>query len=534
MRIGRAVATSSITISLCGLVGQAAAFVTTFLLASIFGASADVDAFAAAIAIPYFAVALIQSSLGKAFVPVFVRELANDRTHDAWRLAGSACLLLLFVLTLIAAIGLLFPAALSHMIYPAFESGTKEKLNHLIVVTVPGCLPFGLATFLSTLHMARRRFLFASLSQALQPVGGLIALVLLHERIGILSLAIGVVGGVTLQMLILAAPLIGRALKHGFARRGDAALARVLSFLPPLVVAATFSKAFSLLEKRYGALLGEGALSNMTYGWKLVAFLFFLVSNGVLLSSFTYLSETAATDDRDELRRRTAAITRGLLLVLLPVATAAFVFRVEAMSLFQRGEFTHDDVLRASLAVTLYLPLLIVYSLQGVATHVFYALGRVWTVAIVSAGSLGVYVVLGPWLAESATSLGIGRLLGPELASSAGMVGLLAAFGVAVAVGYAAFVLLLRPLIGGIEGSALLATLARGIVAATVIGILLELCRRGLGGPLTDWPFLFRAALLAALGCAGCLPYLLIVRLLGDRELMGVLRSLRHRKDEDR
>jgi putative peptidoglycan lipid II flippase len=534
MRIGRAVAASSITISLCGLVGQAAAFVTTFLLASIFGASADVDAYAAAIAIPYFTIALIQASIGKAFVPVFVRELTNDRRGEAWRLAGSAAGLLIVVLTAIAVVGALFPSALSDAIYPAFPSATREKLTRLIAVSVPGCLPFGLATFLTSLHMARRRFLFASLSQALQPIGGLISLVLFHEDIGILALAVGVVGGVVLQCVILGAPVVGRLARHGFARLGETALARMLSLLPALIVAAVFSKGFAVLEKRYGALLEEGSLSHMTYGWKLVVFLFFLVSNGVLQSSFTYLSETAATDDRDELRRRTAAITRGLLLVLLPVATAAFVFRVEAMRLFERGEFRPDDVRRASLAVTMYLPLLIVYSLQGVASHVFYALGRVWTVAVVSAGSLGVYVVLGPWLAESAASLGVDALLGDQLAASAGMAGLLAAFCVAVGAGYAAFVVLLRPLIGGIEGTALLATLARGVIAAAVTGALLEISRRLLGGPLSEWPFVFRAGLLAVLGCAGCLPYMLVVRGLGDRELMGVLRSLGRRKGGDR
>ena len=59
MRVGKNVATSSIVISACGLVGQAAAFATTFLLAKLFGAKADMDAFAATIAVPYFVTALV-------------------------------------------------------------------------------------------------------------------------------------------------------------------------------------------------------------------------------------------------------------------------------------------------------------------------------------------------------------------------------------------------------------------------------------------------------------------------------------------
>ena len=83
------------------------------VLATLFGAGNDMDAFLVAFRIPNLARDLFaEGAMSAAFVPTFSRELTTGGKAQAWRLPNNALNPLLLVTAVSVGLGLLFAGAL--------------------------------------------------------------------------------------------------------------------------------------------------------------------------------------------------------------------------------------------------------------------------------------------------------------------------------------------------------------------------------------------------------------------------------------
>ncbi|HMB81763.1 MAG TPA: lipid II flippase MurJ, partial [Vicinamibacterales bacterium] len=149
-------------------------------------------------------------------------------------------------------------------------------------------------------------------------------------------------------------------------------------------------------------------------------------------------------------------VSRGLALMLMlnvPATLGLMVLATPIVQLlFERGHFLPADTAATAAALRLYAAGLIGYSAVRIASPTFYAIGESRTPAIVSVSAIAVNVI---------ASVTLVRAIGFQ--------GLALGTSIAAIVNAALLLWLLHRRLGGVEGRALLATLAKVTVSSLVM-----------------------------------------------------------------
>ena len=85
----RAVSRAAFKVMLGGVFSLAAGLVTQVVIARLFGASAEMDAYLTALVIPLYLESVLLAGLPFVLIPAFVREETTGGEEEAWSLAGT-------------------------------------------------------------------------------------------------------------------------------------------------------------------------------------------------------------------------------------------------------------------------------------------------------------------------------------------------------------------------------------------------------------------------------------------------------------
>src|SRR5512134_2200172 len=109
MAANRQIARAAGTVMFALLFGQLASLARSILVAGIFGASPELDAFTAANRVSETLFLLVAGgALGSAFIPVFTSLLTRQQNDSAWRLASALANAVTLTLSLLAALLAIF------------------------------------------------------------------------------------------------------------------------------------------------------------------------------------------------------------------------------------------------------------------------------------------------------------------------------------------------------------------------------------------------------------------------------------------
>jgi putative peptidoglycan lipid II flippase len=497
------VARSAGLAGLATLTSRVLGLVRDQVLASLFGAGNDMDAFVVAFRLPNLVRDLFaEGAMSAAFVPTFTRELTLRGKNDAWRL-GSHVVTALVMLTgalVIAAIA--FAPALATMYAGEFASvpGKLELTIRLARIMLPFLTLAAIAAAFMGMLNSLHYYFVPALAPATFNVATIVcafALVPLMPALGlprITAIAIAaIVGGVA--QIALQWPSLAR---EGFRWRpsidwGDPALRRVLLLMGPgtLGLAATQINLFisTVLATREGT----GAVSWLQYAFRLMYLPIGLFGVSIATAVLPAASRHAATADRAAIARTVARGVALMLMVNIPatfglVALADDIVRL----LFEHGRFLPADTAATAAALQCYAIGLIGYSTARIASPVFYALGESRTPVLLSTASIGVNVLL--------------SLL---LVRSLGFRGLALATALAALVNGGGSLLLLRKRLGGFDERRLALTLGKTLVAtlamtAAVLAIVHGLSTIAPGGGVPLEAFRVFAAIAGGLVVLAC------------------------------
>jgi len=172
------------------------------LLASTFGASAELDAYFAAFRLPDFIYnILIAGGIVVAFLPLF-GEYFEEKKEKAWAFANNVLDVFLVLLISISLLFFIFTPFLVNLIAPGFE-GSQFSLTVLLTrIMFLSPILLGLSSVFSGILQYFDRFLIYSLCPILYNVGIILGILFLAPEFGILGVALGVIMGALLHLLI--------------------------------------------------------------------------------------------------------------------------------------------------------------------------------------------------------------------------------------------------------------------------------------------------------------------------------------------
>jgi putative peptidoglycan lipid II flippase len=331
------------------------------LKATTFGAGLQMDAFEAAFRLPNLLRRLFaEGAFSQAFVPILA-EYHRQRGPDETRLlvgrVGTVLALALLVVTLL---GVLAAPWLVYVLAGGFAKtpGKVELTAEMIRIVFPYILFISLTSLAGGVLNVYRRFAIPAFTPVLLNVAIIAAALYLAPHVDppIVALAWGVFVGGIAQLAFQVRPLIKLAmLPRPSLDFSDPGVRRVLTAMGPAVVGVSAAQISALINTQLAALLGNGAISWITYADRLMEFPSALL--GVALG--TVLLPSLAQHHSDANHAQYSALLdwglRLAFLLALPAAVGLGLLALPLVStLYQYGKFTVDDAWQTRAALLGY------------------------------------------------------------------------------------------------------------------------------------------------------------------------------------
>ncbi|MBC8873984.1 MAG: polysaccharide biosynthesis C-terminal domain-containing protein [Planctomycetes bacterium] len=374
------------------------------VLAKHFGASADMDAFVAAIALPTVLSSIFVGSLGYAFVPVLTERLSADDPVKARATANSVLTVLVAgTVSLSTAVSLL-ARPLTGILYPGFSVEQSEVTAQLVAILAWLIFTNGSLAYSQAVHHCHRHFIIPAIAPVVGTGATLVAAIMWQDS-GIVAIGYAVLlGSIVAAAIQILFPLRGFRLKFEF----DDAAKRCFRLMVPLICGAAYFRLDPLVDRHLASSLATGSVSHLGYASRLVTALLLISTSGLSVVAFPNLAMQRATGRLDAFRAEVAHAVRCLCVILPPIAVGLACYSKWVIrDLFQRGEFTATDTRAVATLLTLYLGMVIAAAFGEIATKVFFALSDTRTPTIIGCAGFTLGVILKVALTPSLGVAGI-------------------------------------------------------------------------------------------------------------------------------
>jgi putative peptidoglycan lipid II flippase len=375
------------------------------VLAALFGAGNDMDAFNVAFRVPNLLRDLFaEGAISAALVPTFTRTLASRGRAAAWRLGNLVVNALVGVTLLFVMAGWLAAPWLARTFAPeyALVPGKLQLTALLIRIMLPFLTLIAIGVAMMGMLNALRRFFIPAVSPAMFNVATLCAaftLVPLMPRVGwprIAGIALGtILGG--LGQIAIQWPLLRR---EGWRYApvldaGDAGLREVMRLMAPATIGLAAVQVNVFVNTVLATGEGTGAVSWLNYAFRLMYLPIGLFGVSIGTAALPEISRHTATSDNAGLRQTVADALRLTIVLNVPATIGLIVLARPIVSLLlERGRFGPDDTAATAAALICYAPGLVGYAAVKIASPTFYALRDSRTPVVISAVAVVVNIAL--------------------------------------------------------------------------------------------------------------------------------------------
>ncbi len=478
------------------------------VLAALFGARMEMDAFNVAFRIPNLLRDLFaEGAMSAAFVPTFTRTLTLRGRDAAWRLGNLVINALLIVTGLMVVLGIAFAPQITHAIAPEFATvpGKLELTTRLTRIMLPFLTTVAVAVAMMGMLNSLHRFFIPALSPAMFNVATILCaftLVPVMGRVGmpgVTAIAIGTLLGGLGQVLVQW-PLLRR---EGFRYRAtldftDPDLREVLRLMGPGTVGLAAVQINVFVNTFLATSQQEGAVSWLSYAFRLMYLPIGLFGVSIATAALPDISRHATAGDTPAMRRTISGALRMMLMLNVPATVGLIALAQPIVALLlERGRFTASDTAATASALMFYAPGLLGYSAVKIASPTFYSLRDSRTPVIVSVLSV---------LANLGINLTLVRVMGFR--------GL--ALGTALAAMFNALALLwlLERRLDGLDGRRLAIALAKIVIASILMGLAAHYTSAWLTHAIPSSAFYWKAVRVAAAIAVGLAVLVASARLL--------------------
>lgn len=355
-------------------------YVRDVVMARMFGASAEADAFFVAFKIPNLLRRITaEGALSQAFVPV-LSEYRTQRgeaevQHLVERVAGT----LFGVLTLITIVGVVAAPLLIMAFAPGFidEGGKFDLASALLRVTFPYILLVSLSALAGAVLNSYGRFTIPALMPTflnISMISGTLWLAPLLDE-PIMAVAWSVFFGGILQ-LVLQFPALRKIGLLRWPRWGwrDSGVRRVITLMLPAIFGSSVSQINLLLNTIIASFMITGSVSWLYYSDRLVELPLGVIGVALGTVILPSLSRNVAERSAAEFSQTLDWGVRWVMLIGIPATVGLMVLSGPLLAtLFYYGEFTRHDLEMSTYSLITYSFGLLSFMLVKVLAPGFYA-----------------------------------------------------------------------------------------------------------------------------------------------------------------
>ncbi len=355
--------------------GRLLGLVRDVVVAYLFGAQAETDAFFLAYKVPYLLVLVVSSALVAAFVPMFSHRIATGHKKEALGLfvnMGKVACLVLIALTVVL---IVIAPWIIPLVGFGFDSETKDLAVYLFRILMIGFSFAGLTGLVTGMLNSLRRFAVAAFAPAVGTAATLLVTVAFAGSVGITSLAVGTTVGWVVGLAVVLFGIRDQEV-HYRARVEwrDPAMREAAGMVWPVLIGSAVGAVSIFSDQILGSTLETGSVSSLSYADKLFQVPLGLFVAGITVPLFPLFSEQVAAKAPDRVKATLSFALRLMAFLLIPCTVGFILLRYSIIGLIlEHGKFTAEDTDRTAWALLFLLLGLYVYAGRDTLTRVFYA-----------------------------------------------------------------------------------------------------------------------------------------------------------------
>ncbi|MDQ3116448.1 MAG: murein biosynthesis integral membrane protein MurJ [Verrucomicrobiota bacterium] len=377
------------------------------IIAALFGASKNMDAFLTAFRTPNMLRDLFaEGALSTAFVTTFSRRIATEGDQSAWQLASKVATLTLVFMSALTLLGILFAPIVIGILAPGF-SAEKAALTVLLSrIMFPFILLVSLAALVMGMLNAKNVFGVPALASSFFNIGSIVGGVALcywldpqadwrHPHFGqrgLAGLALGTLLGGLLQLLVQLPSASGAGFRFRFDFNWrDPGVRTILALMGPATIAASAVQVNVAVNTGFASTLGDGPITWLNIAFRLMQLPLGVFGVAVATVTLPLISRSVALGNAREFRGALAHAMRLVMLLTIPSAIGLIILAEPIIALiYQHGRFDAAATVQTAAALRFYAVGLAAYAGIKVLAPAFYALDKRHLPMIVSLLSIGV------------------------------------------------------------------------------------------------------------------------------------------------
>lgn len=426
-----ALARSASLLSIGAVASRLLGLVREMVIASYFGATGLVSAFTVAGTVPKMLYDfLVGGMLSAALVPVLSDYARVDRDREPGpekgeppakvtetgpnpelvRLVGALLSLAVVSLAGLALLTFVFAPQVATLLAGGLDDFDPTLLpltSRLLRLMAPVVWLLSMAGLLTAVLFALQRFSLPALAAALYNLGIVVAAPLLAGRIGIASLAVGVLAGSILQFGLMAWD-VRRAGLRFTVEWSHPALARIVRLYLPIAAGLIVAQFQVGLDRRLASGTGVQSIAWMSKATTLQQLPLGMISVAISLAALPRLSQQFAAGDEAAYRATLARGLRMVIVLIVPLLVGLGLLAEPAVRvMFERGQFTAADTAQVQSALHIYLVGALFAAIDFPLIYAFYARNDTLLPALVGVLSVLVYTAIAFVLLEGLGFLGL-------------------------------------------------------------------------------------------------------------------------------
>ncbi len=338
------------------MVSRLMGFVRSQVMAALFGATGQTDAFIVAASVATLVTAFT-GPVTMTFLPVYAAALGKGDAGAASKVA-SQTITLVSGFMMVASAGLAaFAPQLTRLMAPGFGDDTYVHANSLVRIMLAAMVLPLLASFAKSILNTRRQFVVPAVADIVENVVVVLLLVWLATSMGVVALGIATSAGFLIlfiiQYLALKRARSWPSLEIGFGP--DTRKVFILAL--PLMGSWVFSGLHRFVDKALASGLGEGSMAVLEYAERIRG-----LPMGVLVAAVTTVMAPSLSGHwgRGDARSFAGLVEdnlRSIEFLCIPIAVGMMVLAQPIVRLaFERGAFTAEATQATAAALVAYAP----------------------------------------------------------------------------------------------------------------------------------------------------------------------------------
>ena len=403
------VAKAALLITAGGLASRLLGLAREQLAAGYFGAGDDVAAFQIADNVQTLLFDLVISGmLQAALVPVLVDLSGESRRDDLRRVSGTVATAVFLVVGLATAVGWLFTGQLVDAM-TSIGAGDQTRSAETVAITeqmvrivLPGVLFLAIGTVFSAVLYSVGRASGPATALAARNLVVVFAILVLAERLGVKSMAWGVLAGGALVAAIQVPWLIAlKAVPRPNLHLLDPDVRHIGRLYIPVFLGLIISTVQVVVDRNLAWRAEADALGAMRYATTLVQSVLGLVAAAISLAALPVLATHFANRDEARFDQTLIQAVRMVTVLIVPaVIWLAALARPVVGLLFEHGETGSGEARSIATVLLAYLPGTVFAAYDQILIYTFYSRRSTWIPVLVGVASVGAYFVAAAALAD--------------------------------------------------------------------------------------------------------------------------------------